>query len=79
MKKMFLALSFLPLGWHAAFAQITIEECYRRAQANYPLIEQYDLIEKTAEYNLSNANKGYLPQVMFSAPALFGCTLSCTV
>lgn len=71
MKKMFLALSFLPLGWHAAFAQITIEECYRRAQANYPLIEQYDLIEKTAEYNLSNANKGYLPQVMFSAKASY--------
>lgn len=71
MKKMFLALSFLPLGWHAAFAQITIEECYRRAQANYPLIEQYDLIEKTVEYNLSNANKGYLPQVMFSAKASY--------
>ena len=29
--------------------EITIEECYRKAQANYPLIKQYDLIEKSRE------------------------------
>ena len=29
--------------------QITIEECYRKAQANYPLIKQYDLIEKSRD------------------------------
>ena len=38
-------------------AQITIEECYRKAQENYPLIKQYDLIEKTKEYNLANASR----------------------
>ncbi len=53
------------------FAQLSIEDCYRKAQANYPLIKQYDLIEKAKEYNLSNANKGYLPQVMFSAQATY--------
>lgn len=45
--------------------EITIEECYRKAQANYPLIKQYDLIEKSREYSVSNANKGYLPQISF--------------
>ena len=53
----------------AASAQITINECYAKAQANYPLIRQYGLIEKSRDYNLSNAGKGYLPQVTFSAKA----------
>ena len=53
------------------FAQLHIEDCYRKAQANYPLIKQYDLIEKTKDYNVANANKGYLPQVTFSAKASY--------
>lgn len=71
MKKKCVILSFLSLGWFTGFAQVTIEDCYQKAQANYPLIKQYDLIEKTKEYNLSNAGKGYLPQVMFSAKATY--------
>lgn len=35
--------------------------------AHYPLIKRYGLIEKTKEYNISNADKGYLPQVSLSA------------
>lgn len=54
-----------------SFAQLTIEECYSKAQTNYPLIKQYDLIEKSKDYNLSNANKGYLPQITFSAKATY--------
>lgn len=53
------------------FAQLNIEACYEKARANYPLIKQYGLIEKTKEYNLSNAAKGYLPQVTFSAQATY--------
>ncbi len=64
-------LSFMSLCCLTGFAQVTIEDCYRKAQANYPLIKQYDLIEKTKEYNLSNANKGYLPQITFSAKATY--------
>jgi outer membrane protein TolC len=55
----------------AAFSQLTIEECYTKAQANYPQIKQYDLIEKAKGYDLSNAGKGYLPQVTFSAKASY--------
>src|SRR5262245_45250904 len=52
-----------------AFAQnqLTLEQCYDKARANYPLIKQLDLIEKSAEYNLSNANKAHLPQVSLTA------------
>src|SRR6187551_2737740 len=49
---------------HSATAQpLSIDSCYALAERNYPLIKQYDLIEKTKEYTLSNASKAYLPQV----------------
>lgn len=55
----------------ACWAQLTVEECHRKAQANYPLIRQRGLIEKTKDYNLSNARRGYLPQFNFSAQATY--------
>ena len=64
---LFLAL----VSYAPCFAQLSIEACYEKARANYPLIKQYSLIEKTKEYNLSNAAKGYLPQVTFSAQATY--------
>lgn len=40
-------------------------------KANYPLVKQYGLIEQTAQYNISNANKGYLPQFTLSAKVTY--------
>ena len=53
------------------YGQLSIEDCYKKAQANYPLVKQYGLIEQSKDYNLSNADKGYLPQVSFSAKATY--------
>src|SRR3954470_14871498 len=48
----------------SATAQLlNTDSCYALAVKNYPLIRQYELIEKSKEYTLSNANKAYLPQV----------------
>jgi len=52
-------------------AQLTIEECQEKARKNYPLIKQYSLIDKSEVYNISNANKGYLPQISFSAQTTY--------
>lgn len=46
---------------------ITIEECQVKAEANYPAIAMYDIIEKTKEFNIANANKAYFPQGSFIA------------
>jgi outer membrane protein TolC len=46
---------------------LTIDSCYSLAQRNYPLVKQYELIEKTKEYTLSNASKAYLPQLSINA------------
>ena len=52
-------------------AQLTIEECYAKARDNYPAVKQYGLIAKTEAYNISNAAKGYLPQLALSAQATY--------
>ena len=49
----------------------TLEECQQAAERNYPLIRQYDLIEKTTELTLANIQKGWLPQVSASAQATY--------
>jgi len=50
---------------------LTLDSCYSRAREQYPLIKQKDLIEKTKEFNISNASKGYLPQVSFNGQATY--------
>ena len=53
MKRMVFSFSFL-LFVSGINAQITLEECQRKTQENYPLVHQYGLVEKTKEYNLEN-------------------------
>ena len=49
----------------------TLEECWRAAEQNYPLIRQYDLIEKSKLLTLANIQKGWLPQVSAQAQATY--------
>jgi outer membrane protein TolC len=51
------------------YGQISLDSCQRLARENYPLIRRYDLIEKSREYTLSNANKAYLPQLKLNVIA----------
>jgi outer membrane protein TolC len=50
---------------------LTLDTCYARARQQYPLIKQKGLIEKTKEYSVANAAKGYLPQVNFNGQATY--------
>jgi len=50
---------------------LSITNCYELARNNYPLIRQYELINKTEGYNLSNAGKAWLPQLGVSAKASY--------
>ncbi|MEO6730715.1 MAG: TolC family protein [Ferruginibacter sp.] len=50
---------------------LTIEECYRSAKSNYPLIRQMDLIEKATGYTIENISKGYLPQININGQATY--------
>jgi outer membrane protein TolC len=46
---------------------LNIDTCQAKAARNYPQVKQFGLIEKTNEYNIANANKGYLPQLSLNA------------
>ena len=67
MRLYLLGLALLPLMLVAQ----SLEECQRAAEQNYPLIRQYDLIEKTTDLTVSNIMKGWLPQVSASALATY--------
>ncbi|MBR3111973.1 MAG: TolC family protein, partial [Prevotella sp.] len=67
MKKFILVLMMLPM---LALGQ-TLEECQQSAEKNYPLIQQYGLIEKTTQLTVANIQKGWLPQVSAQAQATY--------
>ncbi len=71
-KKTTITLLFLfVLFFYSRGQSLTLDECYRLAESNYPLVKQYDLIDKSQDYSLSNASKGYLPQFMISSQATY--------
>ena len=55
------------------FAQevLTLEDCYRLARDHYPTIQKLDLIARSEDYTLANANKAYLPQVSITGQATY--------
>ncbi len=69
MKKLILLLLFYSLSISGYMQNLNIEQCYALARQNYPLIKQYDLIEKSRTYNLAYAAKSYLPQLSLQARA----------
>ncbi|MDR1500080.1 MAG: TolC family protein [Tannerellaceae bacterium] len=50
---------------------VTVMECYEAAREVYPLVRRYDLIARTEGFDVSNAAKGFLPQVAIGARATY--------
>lgn len=51
--------------------QLTLEDCYRLAETNYPLTRQRALIEKTRDYTIANIAKGIYPQLSVNGSATY--------
>lgn len=65
-------LMLLTSGIYAQTGQpLTIEKCYILGKQNYPLIKRQQLIEKTKDYSVQNAAKGYLPQLSINGQATY--------
>ncbi len=72
MKRLAILLALLFAGAAACRGQVvTLDECQQLAQENYPVIAQQELIEKLAEFNVSNARRNWLPQISVSAVAAY--------
>lgn len=67
MKHLLLFLS-LVLGATRPAAQ-SLDECRRLAREHYPEIRQYGLISQAERYDLSNAARAWIPQVVLSGQA----------
>ena len=50
-------------------AQVSLDSCRHWARENYPLVQKYGLLARSAEYSIVNASRAWLPQVRLSAQA----------
>ncbi len=50
---------------------LTIDDCYRLAKQNYPLVKQRELIIKSKEFSIQNIANGLLPQINFMGQATY--------
>ncbi len=64
-------LSAFILIAHTNGQSLKLDECYILAENNYPLVKQYELIEQSKGYSLSNISKGNLPQVAILGQASY--------
>ena len=58
----FIALLACTVSVSAQDGSFTLEQCYKMAEANYPLTKQRGLIEETKNFNVDNIAKGVYPQ-----------------
>ncbi len=70
-KTLVLITLLLTMSTSAAAQALTLEECRRLARENYPAIAEYELIDRLAEYDISNAKRQWLPQVSVELQASY--------
>lgn len=69
MKLLNLILITLAISTTLHAQQLTIEQCHHMAEAHYPAIAQYELIEQAKHFDIRNANMAYLPQLSIGGQA----------
>lgn len=71
MTKNIISLILLWFPFMANSQTLTLEMCQDKALQNYPLVKQYELLDKTSGYNISTAGNAYLPQFSLAAKASY--------
>lgn len=66
-----LQIAFIALAVALSASAQSLDECRRLAREHYPEIRQYDLISQTEQYNISNAARAWIPQVVLSGQATY--------
>lgn len=64
-----IALCYLSSFTMYSKERVTLEECYEWVEQNYPLVAQYELIDKAREFDLSNARRAWLPSISIHGQA----------
>ena len=77
MRTMFISMVVALCEVMTASAQIvSIEQCYKWAEENYPLTKRYDLISQTEGFTVENIKKGWLPQIEASLQGSYQSTVT---
>ncbi len=72
MKKILLCLVLVSNSvFGQSIERITLEECYRLAQENFPMIRQRGLIREANALNINSLKNNYLPQIELNAQATY--------
>ncbi len=71
MKKKIVLMFFITAFSLFPQSKLTLNECYRKARENYPLIKQKEYISKSRDYSVSNVWKGYFPQITITSQATY--------
>lgn len=50
---------------------LTLDSCYAKAERNFPLTANRQLLESSREFTIANASKGYLPQISIKGHASY--------
>ena len=66
-----LQIAFIALIVALSASAQSLDECRRLAREHYPEIRQYDLISQAEQYNISNAARAWIPQVVLSGQATY--------
>lgn len=67
-RKTFISI-FLSIPFLSISQTVSLSDCRKMAHDNYPAIKQYNMVESMREYNVSNAVKGWFPQISIQAGA----------
>ncbi|MBD0725322.1 transporter [Flavobacterium sp. L1I52] len=51
--------------------QLSLEDCYKLADKNYPLAKQNDLLARKSQLEIQNMDKDYLPKIDLNAQATY--------
>ncbi|HMX05678.1 MAG TPA: hypothetical protein PKE14_13480, partial [Chitinophagales bacterium] len=70
MKRFFLIILLLPLTLRAQ-QSVTLADCQRAAEANYPLLGQSALLQEITDANIQKINAIWQPQVYVNAQATY--------
>lgn len=70
-RNLFLLLLFPATLMAQDLRQLNLQQAYDLSQKNYPAIKQKGLVKQTADINIDNLRKGFLPQLNINAQASY--------
>ena len=68
MKKLLLVLLLIRSAGHAQDT-LVLDDVLKAAASNYPVVRQYNLIDRSLDYSLAALNRAYLPQLTINGQA----------